>query len=262
MLEINLVTILAEILNFLVFAVALYFLLFKPVVKRMEARAQKQEMLLAEAQQKKQEAEENLSRIEARLSNINSEIEERLQEAYQQAQTERASLIEATQEEAERILKQAESEAEKRQQLEMEELQENLVDTILTISNQILSKTTPDIVHDNLIEDLTSEIWDLGKRDMRQVRTIRDSLVERTPLVIVTSAKDLTPEQQRSIIRTFSALADSNVNMEIDIEPDLIAGIRVRIGDLVIENSLAMELNELRSDVVNSLEKGIDVEQG
>lgn len=262
MLDFNLVTILAEIINFLVFAVAIYFLLFKPVVKRIEAREQEKEQLLAEAQQKRQEAEQKLSKIEARLSDIDSEIEERLQEAFQQAQAERASLIEATQEEAEKILKQAESEAAKRQQLEMEALQDNLVDTILSISNQILSKTTPDVVHEKLIEQLNSEIWDMGKGDMRQVRTIRDSLSERTPTVFVTSAKDLTPEQQRSIIRTFSALADSNVNMEIEIEPDLIAGIRVRIGDLVVENSLAMELNELRSDVVSSLEKDIDVEQG
>ncbi|MFN2303464.1 MAG: F0F1 ATP synthase subunit delta, partial [Anaerolineales bacterium] len=57
----------------------------------------------------------------------------------------------------------------------------------------------------------------------------------------------------------FSALADTNVNMEIEIEPDIIAGIRVRIGDLVVENSLAMELNELKSDVVKSLEEDMNV---
>jgi F-type H+-transporting ATPase subunit b len=262
MLEFNLVTILAEILNFLVFAVALYFLLFKPVVKRMEARAENKEKLMEEAQHMRKDAEEKLTKIEARLADIDAEIEERLQEAYRQAQSERALLIDATHEEASKILKQAESEAAKQQQLEMKELQENLVDTILSISSQILTKTTPEVVHENLIEALTSEIWDLGKRDMRQVRTIRDSLSERTPTVFVNSAKDLTPEQQRSIIRTFSALADSNVNMEIEIEPDLIAGIRVRIGDLVVENSLEMELIELKTDVVSSLEKGIDADQG
>lgn len=261
MLDIDLVTILAQIFNFLVLAVVLYFLFFKPILKRMEKRAAAKEADLANARQKEQEAEEKLADIEQRLADIDDEIEARLEEAYQKAQEERSSLIEATQIEAERVLRDAEKEASKRQQQEMEELQEKLVDTILDISAQILTKTTPDAVHENLVDDLTSEIWDLGKTDMRQVRTIRESLTERTPTVHVTSAKALSPEQQRSLIRTFSALADSNVNMEIEVEPGLIAGIQVRVGDLVVENTLAMELTELRSEVVNSLEESGDVQE-
>ena len=260
MLDIDLVTILAQIFNFLVLAAVLYFLFFKPILKRMRARTEAREATLANAKEKEQLAEDKLSAIEQRLSAIDEEIESRLEEAYQKAQEERTALIEATQHEAERILREAEKEASKRQQQEMEELQEKLVDTILDISAQILAKTSPDVVHENLVDDLNSEIWDLGKSDMRQVRTIRESLTEKTPTVRVTSAKDLSPELQRSLIRTFSALADRNVNMEIEVEPDLIAGIRVRIGDLVVENTLAMELTELKSEVINSLEESADVQ--
>jgi F-type H+-transporting ATPase subunit b len=261
MLDIDLVTILAEIINFLVLAGALYFLMFKPTVKRIESRAHEREALLAEAQEKSNQAENKLSKIDARLANIDAEIEDRLQKAYQQAQEESTELLDATQKEAEKILREAENEAAKRQKQEMEELQNELVDTILTISGQILSKTAPDEIHENLVEELTAEIWDLGKSDMRQVRTIRDSLADRTPTVYVFSAKEIAPEQQRSLVRTFSALADSNVNMEIKIDPDLIAGIRVRMGDLVVENTLAMELTELKSDVVTSLEESIDINE-
>ena len=261
MLDIDIVTILAQILNFLVIAAVLYFLFFKPILQRMNERAAAKEATLANAKEKEQQAEEKLSKIEQRLSDIDSEIETRLEDAYQKAQEEKESLLEATQSEAERILSEAEKEAAKRQQQEMEELQDKLVDTILDISAQILRKTTPDVVHENLVEDLNSEIWDLGKSDMRQVRTIRESLAERTPTVYVTSARELSPEQQRALIRTFSALADSNVNMEIEVEPELIAGIRVRIGDLVVENTLAMELTELKSEVAESLEESADVEK-
>jgi F0F1-type ATP synthase delta subunit len=96
---------------------------------------------------------------------------------------------------------------------------------------------------------------------MRQVRTIRDSLAERTPTVHVTSAKELTPEQQRALVRTFSALADSNVNMQIEVDPNLISGIRVRIVDLIIENTLDMELDALRDEVVKTLEESINAEE-
>ncbi|MEA3327231.1 MAG: F0F1 ATP synthase subunit delta [Chloroflexota bacterium] len=261
MLDIDLVTILAEIINFLVLAVALYFLLFKPSIKRINQHSAEKEALLAEARSKEQQADQILAEIEKRLSSIDAEIESRLEEAYQQAQDESSSLLEITQKEAEKILSEAENEATKRQQQEFEELQENLVGTILNISGQILRKTTPEVTHDNLVEVLNSEIWDLGKSDMRQVRNIRDSLANQTPTVYVTTAKTLSPEQQRLLIRTFSALADKNISMEIEVDAELIAGVQARIGDLIVENTLAMELNELKSEVVNALEESVDVEE-
>lgn len=261
LLEIDLVTILAEVLNFLVLAIALYFLLFKPMMKRINERAEQKEENLQEARNKQIEAQEKLMLIEERLSNLDSEIETRLENAFQKAQAERESLLKVTQEEAERLLSEAENEASKRQKQEMEELQEKFVDTILDISSQILTKTSPDSVHEKLVEELNAEIWDMGKNDMRQVRTIRDSLSERTPTVHVVSSKELSPEQQRSLVRTFSALADSNVNMQIEVDPKLISGLRVRIGDLVVENSLAMELSELKDEVVRSLEESVNVEE-
>jgi len=260
MLDIDLVTILAQILNFLVVVILLYFLLFKPISKRIEKRTQEKEALLEKASEKEQQAEEKLRLVEERLSNIDAEIENKLQETYHQAQKESESLLDATEKEAEKILKEAENEVSKRQKHEIKQLQDELVDTILHICREVLSKTTPNVVHDNLVQDLNSEIWDLGKNDMRQVRAIRDSLAEREPTVFVISAKELTPDQQRSLIRTFSALADSNISMEIELDPDLIAGTRVRMGDLVVENTLAMELTGLKSDVIDALEESVNVE--
>jgi len=257
MLDIDLVTILAEIFNFLVLAVALYFLLFKPIVKRMEKNAQMKAALLTEAQEKEQKASETLAEIENRLDNIDKEIEERLHEAYQHAQAESDKLLKITRQEAEKILDEAELEAAKQQQREINELQEDLIETILTISGQVLFNITPSALHENLVSEAIEEIWDLGKSDMHQVTTIRDSLAERTPTVLVKSAKELTPEQQRSLVRTFSALADRNVNMEIDVDPELISGIHVRIGDLVVANNLKVELDQLKNEIANSLVENI-----
>jgi len=257
MLDIDLVTILAEIFNSLVLAVALYYLLFKPIVKRMEKNAQMKAALMTEAQEKEEQASQTLAEIEDRLENIDTEIEARLHEAYRRAQSESDALLEITRQEAEKILNEAELEAAKQQQREINELQEDLIETILTISGQVLINITPPIIHENLVSEAIEEIWDLGKRDMHQVTTIRDTLAERTPTVLVRSAKELTPDQQRSLVRTFSALADRNVNMEIDIDPELISGIYVRMGDLVVANNLKVELDQLKNEIADSLVENI-----
>lgn len=260
MLDIDLVNLLAEIFNFLVLAVGLYFILFKPTVKRMEENAKKRAALLTSIEEKEQQAQEMLTLIEERLEKIDQEIEVHLDKAEAQMQTESEALLQATQKEAEKILLEAEREAFKLQQQVIEEFKEEIVTSILNISSQVLSRTTPPVVHDNLVDELNKRIWDLGKSDMRQVRTVRDSLAERIPTVHVTSAKDLSPEQQRALIRTFSALADRNVNMEIEIDPELIAGLRVRIGDLIVENTLAMELSELRVEIVDTIDESMSNE--
>lgn len=260
MLDIDLFTILAEIINFLVLAVALYFILFKPIVKRMDENAKRREELLTTAEGMKQQAEEHLVLIENRLNNLDKEIETHLEEAQTQMQAESEALLEATQKEAESILIEAEKEIAKLQQQEINEFHDELVDGILNISRQVLTQTTPAEVHDNLVNELIEKIWDMGKEDMHQVRTVRDSLTDRVPTVHVKSAKALSPDQQRALVRPVSALADRNVNMEIDIDPELISGIQVRVGDLIVTNNLAMELNKLKTDIEKSIDESLQHE--
>ena len=63
-----------------------------------------------------------------------------------------------------------------------------------------------------------------------------------------------------TLARTFSALADRNVNLDIDIDPALVAGARVRLGDLVIDNSLSGELNALETGVERDLRERLSDE--
>ncbi|HQA29136.1 MAG TPA: F0F1 ATP synthase subunit delta [Brevefilum fermentans] len=257
MLDIDLFTVVAEIINFLVLAVALYFILFKPIVKRMDENAKRRAELLTTAEEMNQQAEDNLALIVGRLDNLDKEIEVHLENAKSLMQAESEALLDATKTEAESILIDAEKEVVKLQQQGIEDFHEKLVNGILNISKQVLTQTTPAEVHDNLVNELIEKIWDMGKQDMHQVRTVRDSLTERTPTVRVASAKALTPDQQRALIRPVSALADRNVNMEIDVDPDLISGIRVHLGDLIVTNNLAVELNNLKTDIAKLIDESL-----
>ena len=257
MLNIDLFTVVAEIINFLVLAVALYFILFKPIVKRMDENAKRRAELLTTAEEMNQQAEDNLALILGRLDNLDKEIEVHLENAKSLMQAESEALLDATKTEAESILIDAEKEVVKLQQQGIEDFHEKLVNGILNISKHVLTQTTPAEVHDNLVNELIEKIWDMGKQDMHQVRTVRDSLTERTPTVRVASAKALTPDQQRALIRPVSALADRNVNMEIDVDPDLISGIRVHLGDLIVTNNLAVELNNLKTDIAKLIDESL-----
>jgi F0F1-type ATP synthase delta subunit len=90
---------------------------------------------------------------------------------------------------------------------------------------------------------------------MQQVDVLRRSLGNRDPIVTVETAFPLNPEQQRTLMNTFTALADRNVKVEMTILPELSAGMRVRIGDLIIDNTISAQLVKLEGDVKKSLQE-------
>jgi F-type H+-transporting ATPase subunit delta len=58
------------------------------------------------------------------------------------------------------------------------------------------------------------------------------------------------------LVSTFNALADKEVDLEITIQPDLVAGLKARIGDIVLDNSIGTQLNSLRDEISLKLETG------
>ena len=254
MLDLDLGTIIWEIVNFLVLTVILYFLVFKPMTKRAEERATEKAATRAALLADREAAALKLAELDERLLNLDEEIQLVTDAAYENSQIQQRDLLEATGEEANQIMMDAVSESRKEQEIDIKRSQMDLVDTIINISNDTLSQVTPPKVHDELIEELSRTIWNMGKTDMRMVQGIRDSLVDRIPTVEVAVPRELSPEQHMKLISTFNALADKEVDLEISIQPELVAGIKARIGDIVLDNSLGTHLNLLRDDINLKLE--------
>ena len=254
MLDLDLSTIIWEILNFLVLTVILYFLVFKPMSRRAEERAIEKAALKAELQRDQLDARQRLEELDQRLLNLDEEIEKITDQAYINSQIQQKDLLNATREEAEFIMLEAVNEARKEQEVDIKRLQNNLVETVIKISNETLREVTPAQVHEQLIEEMTRNIWNMGRTDMRMVQNIRDSLEERIPTVEVEVPRELTTEQQMKLINTFNALTDKEVELEVRVRPELVSGIRARVGDIVLDNTINAHLDSLRDEIGQKLE--------
>lgn len=254
MLDLDLTTIIWEILNFLVLAVILYLLVLKPMTKRAEERAIEKAALRAELLRDRLDAQDRLHELDERLINLDQEIEKITDQAYVNSQIQQQDLLQATREEAESIMMEAVSEARKEQEVDIKRLQTVLVDTVVRISNDILREVTPAQVHDQLLEEMTRSIWNMGRTDIRLVQGIRESLEERIPTVQVAVPRQLSTEQHMKLLNTFNALADKEVELDISIEPEMVSGIRARIGDIVMDNSIGAHLDSLRDTISEKLD--------
>jgi F-type H+-transporting ATPase subunit b len=255
MLNLDFATIAFQIANFLALTALLYYFLFQPVMSRVKERRAEKERLAREMAQGREEAEKLRAELEARLAEAEEEADEIIAEAQKRAEEERAALLEETHEEVERILAEAHTDAHRLHRQAVEQFHEELLDAILDISGQVIGRIAPPEVHDKLAQQLNDRIWELGRSDMKRVETFRLSLGDRAPTAYVTSARDLSSEQQGELARTLTALADRHVNLELKTDASLAAGLQVRLEDIVVDSSIAGQLDELRDKVTEALKE-------
>jgi F-type H+-transporting ATPase subunit b len=255
--QVNIEIILLQLANFTILAVLLYFVLFRPMMRKMREHETEKERVARETMQDRQETERLRAALEDRLAGVEEEATAIVARAKEQAEVERTALMQEVEAEAERILADAYANADRLGSQTIDEFQGDLLDTILAISGQVINQVTPPEIHDALIQQLSDRIWEMGRSEMGQVETLRHALGDREPTVYVTTAHPLTPEQQGLLARTFTALADRHVSIEVTADPTLAAGVRVRLGDMVVDNSIADRLESLRESVAQALKEQV-----
>ena len=248
MLEIDFTTIIFQIINFLILAIALYFLLFKKIIKQTEQRNQEAETIRQETLENLEESKRLRAEADAYFNNVEQKIDEYVDKAKSEIELNRFQVLEKTKSEAEAIYKQRQEDTFRTQQQSIKKFQKDILDIIINVSLQTLQLTTPEEIHHLLVKQMNERVWDLGKNEMRRVENIRKSLANREPTLDVSTAKPLTNEEKALVIRTFSALADKNVKLELKIEESLVSGLRVRLGDFIVDNSLSTKLQDI-SDI-------------
>lgn len=255
MLNLDWATIAFQIVNFLVLTGGLYYLVLRPIMGRVrERRAEKQEMM-EEIRKDRHEAERLRSRLEERLSEAEAEADEIVTEAQKRAEAQRQEMLEEVEDEIERMLVDAREDVQQMREQTVEEFHDELIEALMDISAEVIGRAAPPELHDKLVEQLADRIWEMGQEEMERVSAFRQSLGERTPTARVTTPRPLSSEQQGELARTFTALADRNVDIQVETDPSLAAGVRVRIGDIVVDNSIAGRLEDLREQTSKALEE-------
>ncbi len=253
MLNLDLTTIVFEILNFVILSVLLHRFLFQSVMRNVRQRAAEKARLMREMEAEQAQAARLRVELETRLEKANEETDALFDQAVRQAKMARAELLQAARAEAERILVAAHEEAGRWQSHAVDQFHADIVAAILDIGTEVIGQVVPQAAHDDMVEQLTDRIWQMGRSEMEQVEAIRFSLADREPTVHIITARPLTSQQQGSLARTFAALADREVNLEMETEPQLAAGLRVRLGDMIVENSIAKQLHALREQVTRQV---------
>ena len=144
-LKIDFLQILLHLLNFVILAGGLTFLLYKPVVRFLDQRREQ----FAKAEEENRRAEEENQRLHAEYEQKLEEAEAKIQERQKAAEKEWADVaaqhIDAAREKAAVILRAAEEDAEERKTHILESAQTEISELVVTATQKLLGDTvTPE----------------------------------------------------------------------------------------------------------------------
>ncbi|WP_322801159.1 F0F1 ATP synthase subunit B [Thermoflexus sp.] len=237
-LGINPIYLVAQILNFLVIWFLLSRLVFPRVLKALEERRALIEKGLEDAKA----AEQLRASIQAERQRILEEaLAERqriVAEAVRQAEQQRAQILSEARAEAQRILEVAREEAERERERILGELRTQISALALAAAHRVVSDALDESRHRRLIHEFFTAI---PPQVLEELRGLKGDRVE------VVSAIPLQEEEKQNIRRALSDRLDLTGDVIFRVDPTILGGLVVRVGDRVVDGSVRARMEGLRA---------------
>ena len=231
---INPVFLLAQIINFVVLAVLLRALLYGPITKMLDERRAKIEKGLEDARQAEAARANAETERQKILDGARAEAQKIRAEANQQAEQTAAKMRADAQAEAEKTKADALAELSGERDKMLSELRGQIAALAIAASNKLIGESLDRRRQEALIADFFAKV----------PADVRVSLSGVAGEAEIYSAVPLTPDEQ---VRVKSELSLGVASFKVD--PRLLGGLRVRVGDKVVDGSVAAQLESLHASL-------------
>jgi F-type H+-transporting ATPase subunit b len=252
MININWSTLLFQIFNFVVMVVILTRFFFKPVVRILDERAKRVTNALDEAERREKEAADAYAEYQEKLSQTQQQVAALRQQAQQDLDQARKSALGETREEIEKMRKQAELELGDARQKAIRQHQRDLGQLATTLSEKLMRDAGGEAFQRASIAQFVDQLAALAVDAYRAVLEDTESEVVHLQL---NSARELDAGVRAQIETWVQEKTDKPVDIKYRIDANLIAGATMRLGDVVVDGSLAGQLQRLGERYTADLEQ-------
>ena len=241
-LGINLGYLLVQILNFAIMFVVLRAWVFKPIVallkRRREAIAQGLEdaRIAAEA---RANAEHEAQQILAKAQQDAAQI---MREATGRAEKAALEIRVGGEHEAGRLRQEAAAAAEQAKLQTLAELRGQVAGLAIAAAQKLIGETLDEKRQRSLVADFFSGLQ-AGKVVVLEDQGLAGSSAE------VTSALPLTPEEQATVRSQVMRQMGDGATISFRVDPRILGGLVIRVGDKVLDGSVAAQLESLRQSL-------------
>jgi F-type H+-transporting ATPase subunit b len=252
MLQLNWSTLLLQILNFVVMVFILWRFLFKPVIRILDERSKKVTTALEEAEQRERQATEMRDEYEEKLAEARDQVMTMRQQAEEELARAKRQLLEDTRHEIDEMRHKAEAEIEEARRQAVYQHRRELGQLVTTLSAKMMRESTGEAFQRATMDQFIEQLGELPTEQYQQQLTDQAEGEVRVRLV---SAQDLIDEQRKRIDRLVAEMAGHPVEIRYDVDPTLVAGATLRLGDVVVDGSTSGQLQELKERYMQDLER-------
>ena len=238
-MELSWSTFLLEIINFLVLVWILKRFLYKPVLEVIGRRRESIEQTLREAGEEREASEVLQLQYEKRLADWEQEKEIARIALQRDVESERRQRLEALAGELKEERKKAQVLAEKELRETERRLQTQALDLGANFATRLLSRLAGPELEAKLIE---AALQDLAALPVAQRQRLHQAWQRGDALVEVTSAYPLDEPRQGALEKVLASVVGGDVACRYREDPELIGGMRLRLGSWVLHANLRNEL--------------------
>ncbi|MGD2084514.1 MAG: F0F1 ATP synthase subunit delta [Chromatiales bacterium] len=252
-MQIDWITVSAQIVNFLVLVYLLKRFLYGPVVAAMDRREARIAGRLDEARQREEAAERAARDYRDRCEELEQQRRERLEAVRREADEERRRLIAEAREDAERRREQWRQELER----ERAEVLDRARRAIALSAAEVAERTLRDLAGQRIESRVVERFIErLRSMDSEEREALKSGGEER---IRVLTALESSEEDAARIRQALDDLVPGHGEVAIEQDPDLICGIVLRLGDCKLDWSVHRYLETLEQRVEQALtERGGD----
>lgn len=239
-MELNWTTFVLEIINFLILVWVLKKLLYQPVLNAIEQRRKNIEATLTQATNTRNEAQTMREQYENRLAAWEHDKQQAQDELLQEIAAERKRRLEDLQRELIKERTKAEAIAAQHQQESQRQTERRALERSARFASKLLRDVSDANLDTRLVNHLIEDLRELPEEKLTELRQAGNTEADT---VSITTAHPLA-DDTRQLLETalIHALGSTQKKFNYLVDPNLLAGARITIGDWLIKANLQDEL--------------------
>lgn len=237
-MQIDWITVSAQILNFLILVWLLKKFLYKPVIQAMEAREQRIAERLEEATSREQQADAERQSFEEQNKQLLQQREQILEQAKQDAATEKRQLVEVAREEVDATRTHWQRQVEQEKDEFFSQLRHQSSQAIQATARKALGELAETELEEQMVHTFIRRLADIDEDTRQQLRETREP-------VCVATAFELSKTTSNQITVAIQDTFGEDVEVDFVLLPELLCGIELTSGGRRLSWNLADYLEGL-----------------
>ena len=252
-MQIDWLTVAAQIVNFLVLVWLLQRFLYRPVTNAMRRREDRIEQRLAEARQAREEAEAEAKRLERKQAELADSRAEILAAAREEAESLRARLESDIRDEMAEMRETWRAHIAEERDAFVAALKRQAGQQLLRIAGRVLAEYGDTDLAERVVATFAGRLEALDDETREK---LAEAAAQHDAIALVETGSPLDSAGRRRLTRAIHEILAQDVAVEYREDPRLVMGVRLTIGDHAAEWSAERYLRRLETELGEIIDAG------